>query len=212
MHLQRMSLMALLAAFVSTSPLRPSPKAYHFARDISLQEVDADMTGPAPGWALTSAGLAKRGKLITCQPDDDDGQTGLTKKGDKNWVPVDQWLASGSEFCSDRSGLINQIPQSQSQTFSGYAVTLTNQKSPADVGDPGHIAFFVINKSAGSSAGMPISDCYNALQHIAAWDTSPLGKSACWGSKNNDTRGGTWETDNGWVIGGAISSGSPAES
>lgn len=140
MHLQCMSLMALLAAFVSTSPLRPSPKAYHFARDISLQEVDADMTGPAPGWALTSAGLAKRGKLITCQPDDDDGQTGLTKKGDKNWVPVDQWLASGSEFCSDRSGLINQIPQSQSQTFSGYAVTLTNQKSPADVGDPGHIA------------------------------------------------------------------------
>jgi hypothetical protein len=94
-----------------------------------------------PAWALQSVGISKRSGLVTCQPATDEGTAGLTtSNGDKEWVPVDQWLAKGTEFCNAKNGQCNQVPQSQAGIASSFGVSLTNQKTPSARGDPGHIA------------------------------------------------------------------------
>ena len=90
-----------------------------------------------PDWALAFAfggtsSLMKRAGKIVCQPKEGHGDENLLEAGDRKWVPVKQWNHQGWQFCSDRSGQINQMPQGHGQTFSDYPIKLTS-------GDPGHI-------------------------------------------------------------------------
>ena len=140
MQLHSSLALTMLLAIANAAPW-PADVGTNTPRDVSNVNDETSEVTQIPKWALQSVGLSKRSSLVTCQPTTDDGTDGLTESGgDKEWVPVDQWLGAGTEFCNAKYGQFNQVPESQPGISSAYGVSLTNQKVPSAKGDPGHIA------------------------------------------------------------------------
>ncbi|KIX10679.1 uncharacterized protein Z518_01763 [Rhinocladiella mackenziei CBS 650.93] len=133
------------------------------------------------------------------------------------WVPVETWITTAATFCNEAAGPDTVIPVErdscsddnnpechQGWFWKSYDVTLTAQDERSQ-GDPGHVNFFIRNTKRSPAGGLSFEDCM--LYQRKQSNGPDVGASRCWGSKNNDTRGGAWSVDSFGQVGGYIYSG-----